>query len=40
VAVLIRRLEEQDEVALFDCGDEPLNNYLRQHAWANQQQSS
>jgi GNAT superfamily N-acetyltransferase len=39
VAVLIRRLEEQDEVALFDCGDEPLNNYLRRHAWANQQKS-
>jgi GNAT superfamily N-acetyltransferase len=39
VAVLIRRLEEQDGVALFDCGDEPLNNYLRRHAWANQQKS-
>jgi len=39
VAVLIRRLEEQDEVARFDCGDEPLNNYLRRHAWANQQKS-
>jgi GNAT superfamily N-acetyltransferase len=40
VAVLIRRLEEQDEVAPFDCGDEPLNSYLKQHAWANQQKSS
>jgi GNAT superfamily N-acetyltransferase len=40
VAVLIRRLEEQDEVAPFDCGDEPLNNYLKRHAWANQQKSS
>jgi GNAT superfamily N-acetyltransferase len=40
VAVLIRRLEEQDEVESFDCGDEALNNYLRRHAWANQQQSS
>jgi len=40
VAVLIRRLEEQDEVERFDCGDEPLNNYLRRHAWANQQKSS
>jgi hypothetical protein len=25
VAVLIRRLEEQDEVESFDCSDEPLN---------------
>jgi GNAT superfamily N-acetyltransferase len=40
VAVLIRRLEEQDELASFDCGDEPLNNYLKRHAWANQQKSS
>jgi hypothetical protein len=40
VAVLIRRLEEQDEVAAFDCGDEALNNYLKGHAWANQQKSS
>jgi hypothetical protein len=29
-----------DEVESFDCGDEPLNNYLKQHAWANQQKSS
>jgi len=40
MAVLIRRLEEPDQVDLFDCGDEPLNNYLRRHAWANQQKSS
>jgi len=40
VAVVIRRLEEQDEVESFDCGDEPLNNYLKRHAWANQQKSS
>jgi GNAT superfamily N-acetyltransferase len=40
VAVLIRRLEEQDAVEPFDCGDEPLNNYLKRHAWANQQKSS
>jgi len=40
VAVLIRRLEERDEVAAFDCGDETLNNYLKRHAWANQQKSS
>lgn len=39
MAVLIRRLEEQDEVESFDCGDEPLNNYLKRHAWANQQKS-
>lgn len=40
MAVLIRRLEEPDRVDLFDCGDEPLNNYLRRHAWSNQQKSS
>ena len=40
MAVLIRRLEEQDAVASFDCGDEPLNNYIRRHAWTNQQKSS
>ena len=40
MAVLIRRLEEHDEVEPFDCGDEPLNNYLNRHAWPNQQRSS
>ena len=40
MAVLIRRLEEQDELESFDCGDEPLNNYLKRHAWTNQQKSS
>jgi GNAT superfamily N-acetyltransferase len=40
VAVLIRRLEEHDEVEPFDCGDQPLNTYLKRHAWANQQKSS
>lgn len=40
MAVLIRRLEAQDEVEPFDCGDEPLSNYLRRHAWANQQKCS
>jgi GNAT superfamily N-acetyltransferase len=40
VAVLIRRLEELDDTSQFDCGDEPLNNYLRRHAWINQQKSS
>ena len=38
--VLIRRLEDQDQVEGFDCGDDPLNNYLKRHAWANQQKSS
>ncbi|HUZ96091.1 MAG TPA: GNAT family N-acetyltransferase [Edaphobacter sp.] len=40
MAVLIRRLEEPDEVESFDCGDEPLNTYLRRHAWSNQQKIS
>jgi GNAT superfamily N-acetyltransferase len=40
MAVTIRRLEEFDEVANFDCGDEPLNNYLKRHAWTNQQKIS
>lgn len=38
--VLIRRLEEFDQVEAFDCGDDPLNTYLKRHAWANQQKSS
>jgi GNAT superfamily N-acetyltransferase len=40
LAVIVRRLEEFDEVEGFDCGDEPLNNYLRHHAWTNQQKIS
>jgi GNAT superfamily N-acetyltransferase len=40
VAVAIRRLEESDEVQNFDCGDEPLNSYLKRHAWTNQQKIS
>ena len=40
MAVTIRRLEEFDEVAGFDCGDEPLNNCLKRHAWTNQQKAS
>jgi GNAT superfamily N-acetyltransferase len=40
VPVLIRRLEEFDQVEAFECGDDPLNNYLKRHAWANQQKSS
>ncbi|MGH9657919.1 MAG: GNAT family N-acetyltransferase [Bryobacteraceae bacterium] len=40
MAVVIRRLEEPDEVDSFDCGDGPLNNYLRRHAWTNQEKIS
>ena len=40
MAIVIRRLEEHDEVASFDCGDEPLNNYLKRHAWTNREQIS
>ena len=40
MAIEIRRLQEQDETAAFDCGDEPLNSHLRRHAWNNQQKSS
>lgn len=40
MAVVIRRLEEHDEAANFDCGDDALNNYLQGHAWANQHKSS
>src|SRR5215467_8640422 len=40
MAVTIRRLEELDEVQDFDCGDEPLNNYLKRYAWGNQEKSS
>ncbi|HEY7386942.1 MAG TPA: GNAT family N-acetyltransferase [Bryobacteraceae bacterium] len=40
MAIIIRRLEEHDEVDNFDCGDEPLNKYLKRHAWSNQQKSS
>ena len=40
MAVAIRHLEEADQVAGFDCADVPLNNYLRLHAWTNQQKIS
>ena len=40
MATAIRRLEEPDSVENFDCGDESLNNYLKRHAWNNQQKSS
>lgn len=40
MSVLIRRLEEVDQLEAFDCGDEPLNNYLKRHARENQQKTS
>jgi GNAT superfamily N-acetyltransferase len=40
MAIIIRCLEESDEVGNFDCGNEPLNNYLKRHAWNNQEKSS
>jgi GNAT superfamily N-acetyltransferase len=40
VATVIRRLEESDSLEYFDCGDEAINNYLKRHAWNNQQKSS
>jgi GNAT superfamily N-acetyltransferase len=36
VRLLIRQLEEDDQRAGFDCGDETLNDYLRRFAWQNQ----
>lgn len=39
MAIVIRRLEEHDDVEGFECGDEPLDNYLRRHAWTNQEKS-
>ena len=35
----IRRLAQDDLVKPFDCGDNALNNYLRRHAWINQEQN-
>src|SRR5260370_6118794 len=40
MTIVSRRLEEHDEVENFDCGDDALNNYLKRHAWTNQQKSS
>ena len=40
MAIVIRRLEEDDEVENFDCADYALNNYLHRHAWNNQAKSS
>jgi hypothetical protein len=40
LAVMVRRLEAGDVVEHFDCQDPALNNYLKKHAWNNQQKSS
>ena len=40
MAIVIRRLAEHDEVESFDCGDQPLNNYLQRYAWTNQEKIS
>lgn len=40
MSVVIRRLEQDDVVQEFDCKDDALNNYLKKHAWDNQQKSS
>ncbi len=40
MAIVIRRIEESAETGSFDCGDEPLNNYLKRYAWTNQAKSS
>ena len=38
--MVIRRLAEHDQTENFDCGDEALNNYLKRHAWSNQDWSN
>jgi GNAT superfamily N-acetyltransferase len=40
MSLVVRRLEEPDETGGFDCGDIPLNNYLKNFAWTNQEKSS
>jgi GNAT superfamily N-acetyltransferase len=40
LGVIIRRLQEDDVVENFDSKDESLNNYLKRHAWTNQQKIS
>jgi GNAT superfamily N-acetyltransferase len=40
MALVIRRIEEQDELDPFDCGDPALDNYLKRHAWMNQEKVS
>ena len=39
MAIVIRRLEQHDDVEGFECGDEPLDNYLKRYAWTNQEKS-
>ena len=38
--LLVRRLEKDDLVSQFDCGDAALDDYLRRFAWQNQQRHS
>ena len=40
MATVVRRLQGRDSIESFDCGDQPLNDYLKKHAWNNQQKSS
>lgn len=40
MSVSIRRLQEDHFLDSFDCGDEPLNTYLKKYAWINQQKIS
>src|SRR5690348_10291304 len=40
MGIIVRRLEQKDEVENFDCADEPLNGYLKRHAWSNQEKVS
>src|ERR1700733_1757031 len=40
MAIVIRRPGERDEVQNFDCADDALDNYLKRHAWTNQQKIS
>jgi len=35
--LIIRRLERTDRREQFDCGDGPLNDYIRRYAWQNQE---
>jgi GNAT superfamily N-acetyltransferase len=40
VPLLVRRLEKDDLVNQFDCGDQALNDYLKRFAWQNQNRHS
>ncbi len=40
MSLVIRRLDQRDDVDGFDCGDDPLNRYLKRHAWNNQEKSA